>query len=42
MAAKDFYHQQVREILIAEGWIITHDPYFLKMLFSEKLLQSII
>jgi hypothetical protein len=31
MAAKDFYHQQVREILIAEGWLITHDPYFIQL-----------
>jgi hypothetical protein len=27
MAAKDTFHNQVRDALIAEGWIITHDPY---------------
>jgi hypothetical protein len=27
--AKDKYHQQVREALEKDGWIITHDPYFL-------------
>ena len=27
MGAKDTFHVQVRDALIAEGWIITHDPY---------------
>jgi hypothetical protein len=31
MVAKDFYHQQVIEILIAEGWLITHDTYLLAL-----------
>lgn len=31
MAAKDKYHQQVREALENSGWTITHDPYFLQM-----------
>jgi len=25
--AKDKYHYLVKEVLIAEGWTITHDPY---------------
>ncbi|MDX2306098.1 MAG: element excision factor XisH family protein [Microscillaceae bacterium] len=29
MPAKDFYHEIVKEALKSEGWIITHDPYFL-------------
>ncbi len=27
--AKDIYHYQVREALEKDGWIITHDPYYL-------------
>ena len=30
MPAKDKYHHQVRRALEKEGWIITHDPYFLR------------
>jgi hypothetical protein len=29
--AKDKYHQLVRELLEQEGWIITHDPYFVSL-----------
>lgn len=29
--AKDKYHQVVREALEKEGWLITHDPYFLML-----------
>ena len=25
--AKDFYHKNVREALEKDGWVITHDPY---------------
>jgi len=25
--AKDKYHYLVKEVLIVEGWTITHDPY---------------
>src|SRR5258708_2503832 len=27
MSAKDRFHTHVRDALIAEGWVITHDPY---------------
>ena len=27
MSAKDKFHQQVRDALVKEGWVITHDPY---------------
>ncbi|MEM7655608.1 MAG: element excision factor XisH family protein [Bacteroidota bacterium] len=27
MAAKDFFHEQVKAALLREGWLITHDPY---------------
>ncbi len=27
MPAKDRYHDIVKQALIREGWIITHDPY---------------
>jgi len=29
--AKDFYHQNVAEALVKDGWIITHDPYLVKV-----------
>lgn len=28
--AKDVYHNAVKEALIQDGWIITHDPYVLR------------
>jgi hypothetical protein len=28
MAAKDIYHDLVKELLIADGWTITHDTFF--------------
>jgi XisH protein len=27
--AKDIYHEHVKEALIKDGWVITHDPYYL-------------
>ena len=48
--AKDFYHESVKEALINDGWIITHDPYYLILqkdtaeyeidLGAEKLLAA--
>lgn len=35
--AKDFYHENVKQALINEGWTITHDPYPIKI-GSIKLL----
>jgi len=29
MPARDFYHDNVRNALIKDGWTITHDPYTL-------------
>ena len=34
MPQRDFYHQAVRQALIADGWTITHDSYFLR--FGEQ------
>lgn len=31
MPAKDLYHQIVREALEQEGWVVTHDTYFMYM-----------
>ncbi len=28
--AKDLFHQQVKDILIAEGWTITEDSYYIR------------
>ena len=48
--AKDIYHNIVREALEQEGWVITHDPYYLILqkdtaeyeidLGAEKLLAA--
>lgn len=27
MSARDVFHSRVKEALITEGWVITHDPY---------------
>lgn len=35
MSAKDIVHEIFREALEKEGWIITHDPFFLRV--SEKI-----
>ncbi len=29
--AKDFYHENVKEALKKDGWLITHDPYPMKV-----------
>lgn len=34
-AARDFFHQQVKQALIKEGWVITHDPYWIKLADSD-------
>jgi len=31
MPAKDIFHEAVKQALIKDGWIITHDPYTLKI-----------
>ena len=31
MPAKDFYHENVRNSLMKDGWTITHDPFRLPM-----------
>lgn len=31
MPARDFYHETVRKALEADGWVTTHDPYFLRL-----------
>jgi hypothetical protein len=35
MPARDFFHQQVKQALIKEGWVITHDPYWIKLADSD-------
>lgn len=48
MAAKDLYHEHVRNALIKDGWTITHDPlqlkysgkYALADLAAERLLAA--
>ena len=48
MPAKDFYHEAVKKSLIKDGWLITHDPYSLKLgsadlfvdLGAEKILAA--
>ena len=31
MPARDVFHQQVRNALIKDGWVITHDPLTLSL-----------
>jgi hypothetical protein len=31
MPKKDLFHDNVRAALEKEGWIITHDPYFIRL-----------
>lgn len=48
MSAKDIFHDAVRRALEKEGWIITHDPLFIRFggldmyidLAAEKLLAA--
>ena len=34
--AKDIFHQHVKQLLINEGWTVTHDPYLIR---SENKIQ---
>lgn len=38
MAAKDIYHDHVKDALEKDGWTITHDPYRLKWRGRKKML----
>lgn len=48
MPAKDIYHDHCKQALIKDGWLITHDPYFLRWgskdlfidLGAEKLVAA--
>jgi hypothetical protein len=31
MPRKDIYHDVVKKALIAEGWLITHDPFHIRV-----------
>jgi len=35
MPAKDIFHENVKRALIKEEWIITHDPYWIKLADSD-------
>ena len=35
--AKDVFHQQVKKALIKDGWIITHDPFIIRISEAIKL-----
>ncbi|HEY9799912.1 MAG TPA: XisH family protein [Leptolyngbyaceae cyanobacterium] len=35
--AKDVFHQQVKKALIKDGWIITHDPFTIRISEAVKL-----
>ncbi|WP_414584420.1 XisH family protein [Scytonema sp. PCC 10023] len=35
--AKDVFHQQVKNALIKDGWIITHDPFTIRISEAVKL-----
>ncbi|MEM6503279.1 MAG: element excision factor XisH family protein [Cyanobacteria bacterium P01_C01_bin.89] len=38
MAARDIYHQTVKEALIKDGWQITHDPFSIR--WSSRRLEA--
>jgi hypothetical protein len=38
MPRKDIYHEIVKRALVADGWVITHDPYPLQ--FGEESLYA--
>ncbi len=48
MSARDFFHQEVKNALIKDGWLITHDPLSLSLggvdmsidLGAEKLIGA--
>lgn len=35
MPARDIFHQQVKHALEKEGWQVTHDPYWIKLMGSD-------
>jgi XisH protein len=35
--AKDFFHQQVKNALIKDGWNVTHDPFTIRISEAVKL-----
>lgn len=35
MPAKDIFHNHVKHALIKDDWIITHDPYWIKLIDSD-------
>ncbi|NUM43862.1 MAG: XisH family protein [Anaerolineales bacterium] len=39
MPARDFYHDAIKTALIKEGWVITHDPLFLKYGSTEMYVD---
>lgn len=39
MAAKDFYHNHVKNALVKDGWTVTHDPLSMKWLDTTLQLD---
>lgn len=39
MAAKDIYHDSIKAALIADNWLVTHDPYSLKILGFQQSID---
>lgn len=37
MPARDYYHNVVRNSIEKDGWVITHDPYRLKLKRGKNL-----
>ncbi len=35
MPAKNFFHEEVKQSLIKDQWVITHDPYWIKLADSD-------
>jgi hypothetical protein len=41
MSARDFYHKNVIKALQKDGWIITHDPYRIKLSKGRNLFVDL-
>ncbi len=40
MPVKDFHHEIVKKALFADGWTITHDPYYIQLFPFGRLIRT--
>ena len=41
MPRRDLFHETVKRALVADGWVITHDPYLLRFGGRKLTLTSV-